>query len=163
MPSDPSPPVLDENNAAFLQSGLSISVGSRDAGHIASIARAVACRVSPDRRRVTVFIPERPAEKVLADIRDCGAIAACFSEPKTHRTIQLKGVDAKVAPLEEGDAALVARQAEGLVAEMKRLGYAEALMRAIFSARAEGLAAIVFTPSAGFAQTPGPRAGSKLG
>jgi hypothetical protein len=162
MMPDPDPPILDPDNAAFLQSGLSISVASRDAGHRASVAKAVACRVSADRRRITVFVPAAPAARVVADIRACGAIAVCFSEPKTHRTLQLKGTDAREAPVAAEDEALIVAQAEGVVAQLDELGYPATLGRAVFPPTAQGVVAITFTPTAGFAQTPGPQAGKRL-
>lgn len=162
MKPDPTPPILDADNAAFLESGLSISVASRDAGHTASVAKAVACRVSGDRRRITVFVPAAPAAQVLADIRACGAIAVCFSEPMTHRTLQLKGVDAREVPVAPEDAPLIRAQAGGVVAQLHALGYAATLGRAVFPPTAEGVIAIAFAPTAGFAQTPGPQAGKRL-
>ncbi len=162
MNPDPAPPILDADNAAFLQSGLSISVASRDAGHTASVAKAVACRVSADRRRLTVFMPAAAAAQVVADIRACGAIAVCFSEPMTHRTLQLKGVDAHAVPVAAEDAPLIRAQAEGVVGQLDALGYSATLARAVFPPTAEGVIAIAFTPTAGFAQTPGPQAGKRL-
>jgi hypothetical protein len=162
MKTDSGPPILDEDNAAFLQSGLSISVASRNADHIASVAKAVACRVSADRRGVTVFVPGAPAARLIADVRACGAVAVCFSEPKTHRTLQLKGTDARVVPVAPADASLIAAQAEGVVAQLTAAGYPAQLGRAVFPPTVEGVVAITFTPAAGFAQTPGPHAGKRL-
>jgi hypothetical protein len=162
MTPDPAPPILDPDNAAFLQSGLSISVASRDADHVASVAKAVACRVSDDRRRITVFLPGAPASRLVADIRACGAIAVCFSEPKTHRTLQLKGTDAREVPIAAADEALIVAQAAGVVAQLDELGYSATLGRVVFPPTAEGVVAIAFTPTAGFAQTPGPQAGRRL-
>ena len=160
--SDPTPPILDPDNAAFLQSGLSISVASRDASHTASVAKAVACRVSGDRRRITVFVPAAPAAQVVASIRTSGAIAVCFSEPRTHRTLQLKGTDAREVPVAAADEPLIVAQAEGVVGQLAELGYPAALGRAIFPPTAQGVVALTFTPTAGFAQTPGPQAGRPL-
>jgi hypothetical protein len=43
------------------------------------------------------------AGKLLECLRANGAIAAVFSRPSTHQTLQLKGVDAAVGPLAHGD------------------------------------------------------------
>lgn len=159
MSAKTSDPVLDDTLAAFVQSGVAISVASRDASMNTSVTRGVACSVTADRRSVTVYVPVAPAGVLLDHVLASGTIAVCFSQPSTHRTIQLKGNDAQVVSPDANSAALVAAQSDALVANLARFGYAEELIRAIFPRSSEGVAAIRFTPSIGFAQTPGPQAG----
>ena len=92
--------ILDAELAAFLESGVSIHAASRDAGCVAHLSRAIGCRVDADRRRVTLFLLASQSGAILADFRANGAIAAVFSLPTSHRTVQLKGRDAALAPLQ---------------------------------------------------------------
>jgi hypothetical protein len=160
MSVDNSP--LDEANAAFIRCGVMVSVASRDAYHVASLARALGCRVAPDRRRVTAFLAASQAEVLLRDLRDTGTIAVVFTQPSTHRTIQLKGTDASVGPPEPGDFALIEANAAALVTDVAVLGYTEIFARTMLAFEPNDLVAVTFTPTAAFAQTPGPQAGKRL-
>jgi hypothetical protein len=162
MNQDAQRPVLDTEHAAFVQGGVTISVSSRDAAMRSSIARGVGCRVSADGSRVTLFLAGSASQKLVRDIAATRAIAVCFSQPSTHRTIQLKGSDAALTRVEPGDNAIIGRQLEGKLAELVPLGYTEALVRAVFHVGPDDVVAVTFTPAAAFAQTPGPNAGRRL-
>ena len=87
-------PLLDEDNAAFVQSGVSIVAASRGEDLVPSIARVSGCRVSADRRAVSIYLPHSQALELVEDVRASGRIAVVFSRPSTHRTLQLKADDA---------------------------------------------------------------------
>lgn len=154
--------MIDEELAAFMTRGVSIIAASRGPDNAPTIARATGCRLSPDRARVTLLLARSQAGALLAATEATGAISVVFSQPSTHRTIQLKGADARVAPAAAGDEALAARYADAFAAEVCPLGYSEQLMRAMVWAPEGDLATLTFSPSAAFDQTPGPRAGSVL-
>lgn len=155
-------PLLDEALAAFVQRFVSINVATRDPHNVPTLARAVGCRVSPDHRRVTVFLPVRRAAAVLDNVRANQAIAVVFSQPSTHQTIQLKGCDASVGPLLPGDHAVMADYLESFAAELLEIGHAEEFARCVGSDGSDDIAAVTFTPTAAFQQTPGPGAGRQL-
>jgi hypothetical protein len=156
------PPLLDAANAAFVQGGVSIVAASRGAACVPSIGRAAGCRVSPDRRRVTLFIAASQAPELLSDLRACGRIAVVFSQPSTHRSLQLKADDAVVRGPAGDEPALCARYLQAFHADIARLGHTEAQVRALLAYVDGDLVAIDFTPNAAFEQTPGPRAGTPL-
>jgi hypothetical protein len=156
-------PVVDEELAAFLQSGQSLHVASRGESLAPSLDRALGCRVSDDRRRVTVFILASHGARMVEDFGRNGAIAFVASQPSTHRTVQLKGVDATVGPAGPGDAALLARQADGFARDLVTLGYDESLPRLLVEGDLGDVVAVSFTPVQAFVQTPGPGAGAPLG
>jgi hypothetical protein len=158
-----TPPLLDPAHAAFIQSGVSIVAASRDRENNPMLARAIACRVSPDRQRVTVFLSRRQAGLLLADVGANRVLAVVFSQPSTHRTIQLKSVDAAEVPLAAGDVERMAEHARLVADDLKRLGHGDELLSAYFSYAIEDVVAVAFTPSAAFTQTPGPGAGARLG
>lgn len=160
MPQDP---VLDEAHAAFIQGGVSMYVASRGKSDMPSLVRALGCRVSPDRRRVTVFVARSQAMAVLEDMRRTGAIAVVFTQPSTHRSIQLKGHDAAPAQLEASDPEIMAALVKAFAVELGPLGYPAALVETMLACDTDDLVAIAFTPDAAFSQTPGARAGAPLG
>lgn len=159
MPT-PTPVTIDAELAAFLQSGISISVATRDSALQPSLARAVGCRV--DGNTVTLLLPAPRAGQVLADIAANGMIAAVFSRPTTHRTVQLKASDARLVPLQPGDGQLLADYRAAFLRELAVIGHTERPFDAILVHEVAELAAVAFTPMAAYEQTPGPRAGAPL-
>lgn len=154
--------LIDEELAAFLESGVAVHAASRDAANVPCLVRGIGCRVSDDRRRLTVFLLASQCERVLENFTANGAIAFVASQPSTHRTVQLKGADARAEPRREGDERLVARQREGFLRELVSLGYDAGLPGALLGGDWADTVAITFTPTAVFAQTPGPNAGTLL-
>jgi hypothetical protein len=154
--------LLNEDDAAFLQSGLSISIASRDANNVPSVAKALACRVSPDRRRVTVYVSTTKAAQVLRDIEASGVLAAIFTRPSTHRALQLKGRDPVIEPIRPEEAAYVEADVERFVADIVAIGYTKEEGHAYVGYGQGETIAVRFTPTAGFVQTPGPKAGARL-
>jgi hypothetical protein len=157
-----TPPILDEQNAAFIQGPVSIVATSRDEARVPSVARMLGCRISADRRTVTVLLAESQAAMLLADLR-CGApIAVVFSRPSTHQSIQLKAPRAEIANAGPEDRALKERYATGFIAEVVAVGDLKAPMHAYVWCDLEELVAVSFVPTAAFNQTPGPGAGAAL-
>ncbi len=118
-----SPALLDEDHAAFIQGGVSVIVATRNAELVADAVRGCGCRVSKDRRQRHGTPRSRPDGLVIADIESNGMIAVVFSQPSTHRTIQLKGTDARVVRISPGDRALAARHLAAWVADLCSVGY----------------------------------------
>lgn len=155
--------VLDAEQAAFVQGGVSILAAGRDAGNLPRLARAFGCRVSEDRRTVTVLLARYQSAGLLAAMRANRAIAVAYTLPSTHRSLQLKGDDATIGPIMPGDVEYARAYAESFVAELVSLGYTEALCRAFLWLDPGELVGVSFTPSVAFDQTPGPRAGERIG
>src|SRR5688572_7550384 len=98
-----APALIGAEQAAFLCGGVGVSAATCRPGALPNIARATGCRISPDRRVVTLLFAATPGAALLDDIRRTAAIAVVFTQPSTHRTVQLKGNDARIVPLEAGD------------------------------------------------------------
>lgn len=157
------PPVLiDADHAAFMQGGVSITMGSCSPAKLPHIVRAYGCRLSDDRRRVTVPVWQAQAEPVLADIRGTARVAVVFSLPATHRTMQIKGSDAVIGAATAQDRALSAAYRDAFVQHLVMLGYEESLMRAFMTCPEDEIVTVGFTIDAAFTQTPGPNAGAPL-
>lgn len=154
---------LDEELAAFIQGAVSVVACSRSADMIPDAVRACGCRVSRDRRRVTVLVEPSRAGEVLGQVAANGAIAVVFSHPSSHRTIQLKGSDATLVRATGADRAVVERHLREWVEDLCSIGYGREFAKALHGLPDAALVAIRFTPAAAFQQTPGPMAGHRLG
>lgn len=153
---------LDAAHAAFIQGRVSVNLAARGADQAPVVARGAGCRVSPEGDRVAVFVSASRAADLLEGIRAHGAVAVVCSRPSTHDTLQLKGVDAAVVPLGEGDEARVAALREAFTGELTGLGYPEDFARAITASGGDDWVVVVFTPAEVYSQTPGPDAGRCL-
>jgi hypothetical protein len=153
---------LEPTQAAFMQSGVSVVVAARSAALVADATRGCGCRVSRDLRRVVVLVDRVRADTLIANVSANRQLAVVFSQPSTHRTIQLKGSDASVVRPKPSDRALVASHREDWIDELCSLGYSREFAEAFWGPLPETLVAVAFTPSAAFQQTPGPAAGQPL-
>jgi len=153
---------LGSEDAALICGGVGMSIATCRAQALPNLVRAAGCRLSPDRRAITVMVAATPGAAVLDDIRRTGAVAVVFSQPSTHRTVQLKGTDARIVPLEAGDADLVERYVAAFAAQLESFGFSERFAHALVAQPLEDLVAVQFTIRAAFSQTPGPHAGEPL-
>lgn len=159
---DPAGVRIDDALVRFLEDGVSISVGSCGAARVPNLSRALGCRVAADRCCVRVFVASAASAALLDDVTANGALAVVYSQPSTHRTVQLKARDARIAALAAGDRDCVARYRAAFVAGLAALGYPAEVMGMLVACADEELVAIEFTPIAAYVQTPGPAAGAAL-
>lgn len=154
--------ILNDETRGFLASGVAILVASRDARRVPSVARAKGCRVvRGDPPALRVILSAAQAGELLDDVRGSGMISATFSVPDTHRTLQFKGSDARVEPVDAEDRLATRACVDAFVAALDPLGFSAAFRRTIFASPGDEVV-IVFTPAAAFQQTPGPAAGARI-
>lgn len=155
--------MLDPKHAALIRKdGISINVASCAEGRLPRIARATGVRLSEDGRRVHLLVAGQQYAPLVEAVRGSRAVAAVFSFPSTHETIQLKATDAEVQEPVPGDVELAGRYVEAFAAELEQYGYSAEAIRAVLWCDPAELRVIAFTPTAAFLQTPGPRAGTRL-
>lgn len=160
----PPPPTLqlDPDLARFVTGGVSINAGSAGVAGAPSLCRAFGCRLEPGTGRLRVFFAQSQAADLIRDATAGGALAVVFSEPATHRTIQVKGGDARLVPLGEGDLACVETYRTAFAESLVFLGFTEVMVRTLLDCPDEALVALTFTPAALFNSTPGAQAGTPL-
>ena len=162
MATDAPEAGLDQGTVQFLSSGLSIHIGAASDDLQATLVRALGCEVAPDRRRLRIFFPGSQAQALIGAIRANGRIAAVFSEPETHRTLQLKGTDARVEQATAADFVTVERQGREYARRLGIYAIPESFTSALCSCADDDLLAVGFTALAAFRQTPGQEAGKRL-
>ncbi len=159
---DPPPPArCSTKGCARSSPAASASASARATDrHRPHTVRAIGGR--RDGGRIVLFVPRRQGRRVLEDVAANGRVAVVFSQPSTHRTVQLKGRDARIVPLEPGDRALALAYRDALSADLQRIGYPPTLAVALLEGLDEGADGVAFTPDEGYDATPGPRAGAPL-
>jgi hypothetical protein len=155
-------PLIDDNLAALMAAGPSISAASCGADGMPSAARALGCRVGPGHADATILVSRAQAATLLADVAAGAQLAVTFSEVHTHRTVQLKARAAFVENAAPGDAALAARYSAAFCAALVPMGYPAELIETLLQRPDPDLVALRFVPYAAFVQTPGPQAGRTL-
>jgi|SRR5215471_11915103 len=143
--------------SAFLQEGLGIYVGTRNAALEPNGAHATAAIVDADGLHMTVFVPTVVADRLVGDLRANQQIAVSFGRPVDDRACQVKGVfvDARDARDDEREA--VAQQWDAYLRKLETIGIPRAATRGWTTWPA---LAVRFKPTAVFNQTPGPGAGN---
>ena len=81
--------LLSGEHIAMIRRGVSAIVGACDARLQPSIMRSVGSTVTPDGTTVTVYLMRQQSRQLLQDIASTGRLAVVFSEPSTHRTVQV--------------------------------------------------------------------------
>lgn len=144
---------------AFLESGVSVLVGTRDRLLVPEGARGFGVRVLPGGTEIEVFVPDAWGERTLANLADNGRIAVSVAQPEDHRSVQVKGAMIAIRPGSEAERAAIDRYREALIAKFSVIGYPPSLFHRlnvwpchVVRLRVEAL----------FEQTPGPRAGVPL-
>lgn len=162
MPT-PTAALLSPDDVAFIGRGVSTLVASRDARLRPSVMRAMGSTVTADGRCVTVYLSRLQARQLLHDLASCGRIAVTFSEPASHRTLQLKGRALRLRETCAQDQAVIERYRAGMYVAVGAVGLGPGFVDAMLAAELDALVAVEFTPDEAFDQTPGPRAGNALG
>ncbi len=157
-----TPALLPPELLGMMDRGVSVIVGSRDHALRPSVMRAVGSSVAADGRRITVYVSRRQSRQLVLDVAATGHVAVVFSEPATHRTVQVKSTRAELRNAEAADEPILARYLASMEHEIQRVGYAPHMTRAMLSHRLDDLVAISFEPEQAFDQTPGPKAGALL-
>jgi len=95
--------MFDETLRTFLEQGLAIHLGTRNALLEPNGVRATAVKVEDDRQHLVVFVTVAHADTVLQDLRDNGQAAVTLVRPSDDRACQVKGtfVDVREARPEE--------------------------------------------------------------
>jgi hypothetical protein len=158
-----APSLLPDDLLAMMTRGVSVHVASRDLALRPSVMRALGSSVSADGRSITVFVSRRQSGQLIQDVAATGHLAAVFSEPATHRTVQVKATRATLRDARPDDEPVLARYLASMEHEIQRVGYPPFMTRAMLAHRREDLVAISFEVEQAFDQTPGPKAGAVLG
>lgn len=152
-------PLISPELATFLESGLSITVGTRNGELEPTGARAWAVRVHDDRAHLSVFLYEKSVDGVMKNLASHPEIALAIDRPTDSRACQLKGIVVASRAAKPEERAEVERQVDGFLSELETLGIPREMTAGwnfwpcvVVDARITQL----------FEQTPGPGAGEPM-
>lgn len=150
---------LNADLVSFLESGLSMTVATRDPELWPAGARAWAVAFRPDRAHFTLFLSEPAAAAMLENLERCPEFALALDLPSTHRACQLKGrfLSARKARAKERPS--VERQVTALRTDLVQIGVPLALTE---SWQPWPCSALELLVTHVYDQTPGPGTGGAL-
>lgn len=146
----------------MIERGVSVIVSSCDPDLTPSVMRAVGSRVDDDGRLITVYMCRSQSAQLLRDVAHSARLAAVFSQPSTHRTVQLKTRTARLREATADDEPALQHYLQGMERELTSIGFAAVYARAMLAYRLDDVVAIEFVPELAFDQTPGPKAGQPI-
>ncbi len=151
--------VIPKELAAFLESGLSITAGTRDADLWPDGTRAYALQVHEDREHLTAYFHAKAAPALLENLAACPLIALSVDQPSDSRACQIKGSVTGSRRARAAERALVERQIDGFLAQLETIGIPRAMTAGW---RFWPCVAVDLRITHLFEATPGPGAGDPL-
>jgi hypothetical protein len=143
----------------FVESGVSVLVGTRSDRLLPDCCRAVGARVDEGGKELTFFLPVATADSNLANLRDNGRAAVCFARID-HRTLQIKGPVISIQDADESDRRQVLRYRSLLAESWGVIGIPPRLTMRMAHWPCH---AVRLRVESIFDATPGPGAGAPLG
>lgn len=156
------PPLLSAEHIALINSGVSAIVASRDAAHRPSLMRAVGASITPDGTGISVYLNRPASTQLLADLQASGQIAVVFSDPSTHRAVQVKASRVQLRDAAAADAPQLQRYLRAMEGRLEPMGFGPRYTRTMLSLAPGDVVVLTFTPEQAYDQTPGPKAGASL-
>lgn len=151
--------MIDTQLAAFIQEGVGIHIGSRNAALEPNGARAIAVHVEEGGLHLVVYVAEAAAARILPDLEGNGQVAVGFGRPIDDRACQIKGVFVSARPATEAERSSVSAQWSGFLDSLERIGIPRV---ATTTWKTWPAVAIRIRANAVFNQTPGPDAGAPI-
>jgi hypothetical protein len=151
--------MIDEQLAAFLEDGVGVHVGTRNAQFEPNGARAIAVSVHPDRAHLTVYLSGVAAERILPDLQSNGLAAVVFARPTDERACQVKGTYVAARAIDPDERARARAQWSTFLDNLEYIGIPRASADTWLSVAD---IAVTLKVTAVFEQTPGPDAGKAL-
>ena len=151
--------MLDRTLTEFLEQGLAIHIGTRDARLRPNGCVVTAVRVEDEGRHLVAFIPKAVTPPVFDDLRSNGQAAISFTRPSDDKAVQVKGEFVAVEDVSEADQQFAMSQWEGFLRQLDLIGLPG---KATSTWTLWPCVAVRIRVTAMFSQTPGPEAGAVL-
>ena len=143
----------------FVESGVSILVGTRDAQLRPEAVRAVGCTVGKDLRTLSIVLNAATSRRTIANLEAGSPMAVTFNRPIDHRSMQVKGPCLRLRTGTAADDEGARRYLAAFADALYLVGVSRATAR-----RVRGVPCMVAELEVRelFEQTPGPVAGNRL-
>lgn len=151
--------MLDKSLTEFLEQGLAIHIGTRDARLRPNGCVVTAVRVEDEGRQLVAFIPKAVTPAVFDDLRSNGQAALSFTRPADDKAVQVKGEFVSLADASTEDEQFAKAQWRGFLGQLDMIGLPA---EATSTWTLWPCVAVRIRVTALFSQTPGPEAGAVL-
>jgi len=151
--------MLDKNLTEFLEQGVAIHIGTRNARLEPNGARVTAVRVEDEGRCLVAYIPKAATKSVLDDLQANGQAALSFARPADDRAVQVKGEFVSLRDAAAEEESFVVGQWQGFLKQLDLIGLPGA---GTATWTMWPCVAVRLRVTALFSQTPGPDAGAVL-
>ena len=152
--------MLDQSLTEFLERGLAIHIGTRNAALRPNGCRVTAVRVEDQGRNMVAFLPKAVDPAVLQDLESNGQAAISFARPTDDRAVQVKGEFLSIRDADPDEEKFVLGQWQSLLTELDMIGLAPLTSTSTWMMWP--CVAVKIRVTAVFSQTPGPEAGAVL-
>jgi hypothetical protein len=151
--------MLDKNLTEFLEQGLAIHIGTRDARLMPNGGRVTGVRVEDGGRLIVAFVPRAANRAVLDDLQNNGQAALSCTRPTDDRAVQVKGEFVSLRDADAADEQFAIAQWDRFLQQLDLIGLpgASTLTWTMWPC-----VAVTIRVTAIFSQTPGPDAGAVL-
>lgn len=151
--------MLDQALTEFLEQGLAIHIGTRNARMEPNGCRVTAVMVEDQGRQLIAYLPKAATPAVLEDLRDNGQAALSFARPSDDRAVQVKGEFIDSRDADDNEQGFVLGQLQALLRQLEMIGIPA---KASSNWKMWPCIVVRIRVTAIFSQTPGPDAGSVL-
>ncbi len=151
--------MIDKLLAAFLEGGVGVHIGTRNAQLEPSGDRAISVKVERDRQHLLVFVSEVAARRVLPKLEAHGQAALTFARPTDDRACQVKGLFVDVRKVQSDELAHARQQWSDFLDNLEYIGMPRVASGTWLDVPDS---AIRLRVTAVFDQTPGPHAGKTI-
>ena len=151
--------MLDKNLTEFLEQGVAIHIGTRNARLEPNGARVTAVRVEDEGRCLVAYIPKAATKAVLDDLHSNGQAALSFARPSDDRAVQVKGEFVSLRDADPAEEQFAKLQWDGFLRQLDLIGLPGA---GTVTWTMWPCVAVKIRVTALFSQTPGPEAGAVL-
>ena len=152
--------MLDRSITEFLELGLAIHIGTRNARMEPNGCRVTALRVEDQGTHLIAYIPKAAAPAVLDDLTSNGKAAISVARPADDRAVQVKGVFVSQRDADAAEETFVMAQWHGFVKQLDMIGFNASTSTMSWSVWP--CVAVKIRVTNVFSQTPGPDAGAVL-
>lgn len=153
---------LDPATRLFISDHQSIHLATVTEQGLPTLVRGLGCRMDAQGVRLRLLANRLQAGDLLAALKAGGRIAAVFSQPENHKTLQVKGADAAVEMPDQQDLQLHHAYTKRSAQRLLHLGITPDYVQTLCACAPADLAVISVTPLNVFQQTPGDKAGDLL-
>src|SRR5215218_7096558 len=152
--------MLDKSLTEFLEQGLAIHIGTRNAALRPNGCRVTAVRVEDQGRHLVAYLPKAAVPAVLEDLRNNRQAAVSFARPTDDRAVQVKGEFISEREADPSEEQFVLGQWQSLLHQLDLIGLAALTSTSTWLMWP--CVAVTIRVTAVFSQTPGPEAGAVL-